>query len=329
MSGSFARMYPTPCLVLAVLLAVAAPAWALPIVQVSATATASVIGNTPAQDTSSVSGTTQAATSADAVLTAPITAASNFLVGGAASGSAEPGILGASAAADLQSTHTGTLTFFADNLAGGSALATAEFTIDDLVVRPTAGGGAATVAISLRLDLSGSLSASGSFNTPPEFSWPVGAGGTASVTVDVTATAIGTSAFSGTRLYAEDAYGAVSSSSTGLLEAGDALATPVFDVEVGVPFVLHVKLGVLAGVSTNITHGNADAAASFGQALQFATGRPVFALPDGYTVDAPSAGIVDNVFVPEPSTLALTVLGAGILACLRRATSFDRGARRA
>ena len=70
--------------------------------------------------------------------------------------------------------------------------------------------------------------------------------------------------------------------------------------------------------------GNADAAASFGNTLRFAAGGPVFDLPDGYTIDSPSGGIADNVFVPEPSTLSLTLLGAGILTGLRRARRLPR-----
>lgn len=308
-----------------VLAAAAAPARGVSFVSVSVSATASTIGSTPDGETSSVSGVASAATSADAVLTAPITPTSNFLVGAVASGMARPGILAASAAADLQSTHATTLTFLADNLAGGSAWATVEFIIDDLVVTSTGAGGASTVPIALHLDLSGGLSASGSLNSPPEFSWPVSAGGTATVGVGVTASGVGVSTFAGTRSYSENNYGEVSTGSTGLLAGGDQLTTPVFDVTVGTPISLHITLGVTAGASTNITHGNADAAASFGHTLRFASGRPVFDLPEGYTVDAPSAGIVDNAFVvPEPSTLALTFVGCVLLASLRRAPGSAR-----
>jgi hypothetical protein len=305
-----------------VLGAPAAPAGGVPIVSVSVSATASVIGNTPDGDTSNVTGAGSAATAVDAVLTAPITATSNFLVGAAASGGARPGILAASATADLQSTHATTLTFLADNLAGGSAFATVEFFIDDLVVTSTGAGGAATVPIALHLDLSGSLSASGSLNSPPEFAWPVSAGGTATLGVGVTASAIGVSTFAGTRSYSKNNYGEVSEGSTGFLAGDDQLTTPVFHVTVGTPFSLQVTMSVSAGASTNITHGNADAAASFSHALRFPTGRPVFDLPEGYTLDAPSAGIVDNAFaVPEPSTLSLTLFGGALLASLRRRTA--------
>jgi hypothetical protein len=302
------------------LAAVAAPAGGAPIVSVSVSATASVIGVTPDGETADVSGSTSAETSADAVLTAPITPTTNFLVGAVASGTARPGILAASASADLQSTHATTLTFLADNLAGGAAWATVAFVVDDLVVTPTGAGGAATVPIALHLDLSGALSGSGSLNSPPELVWPASASGTATVAVGVTASGIGLSTFAGTRSYSENSFGEVSAGSTGLLAEGDLLTTPVFAVGVGTPFSLHVTLSVSAGASTNITHGNADAAASFGHTLRFASGRPVFDLPEGYTVDAPSAGIVDNTFVvPEPSTLALTLVGCALLASLRRA----------
>jgi hypothetical protein len=303
----------------ALALGAAAPAGAVPIVHVSTSATASVLGNQPDGETSDVSGVALAATAAEAVLSAPITPTSNFLVGGAAAGTARPGLLAASAFADLQSTHAGTLTFLADNLAGGAASATVDFFIDDLVVTAAGGGGAATVPVALHLDLSGSPSASGSLNSPG-FPWPVSAGGTAGVSVDVTASAIGTSTFAGTRSYSQNNRNEVSAGSTGLLASGDQLVTPVFQVTIGAPFSLRVSMGVSAGASTNITHGNADAAATF--ALRFPTGRPVFDLPEGYTLDAPSAGIVDNAFaVPESSTLSLALFGSAVLAtlCRRRA----------
>jgi hypothetical protein len=256
-----------------------------------------------------VSGTAAAATAANAVLSAPITPTSNFLVGGSAAGMARPGILAAHAAADIQSTHSGTLTFLNDPLAGGSATVSAGFAVDDLVVTATGAGGATTVPIALRLDLSGSLAASGSLNQPPELGWPAGAGGWASIGVGVTVGAIGIQTFTGARSYSNDDRNEEASSASGILAGGDALVTPVFDVVVGAPFRLEIRLDVSATASTNITHGNADARASFDHTLRFASGA-VFDLPPGYTVASESAGIVDNHFaVPEPSTFALVWLG--------------------
>jgi hypothetical protein len=308
--------------------AAAAPAGGVPIVNVSTSATASVLGNTPDGETSAVSGAALAATAAEAVLSAPITSTSNFLVSGAAAGMARPGILAASAVADLQSTHTGTLSFLADNLAGGLAFATVDFFIDDLVVTATGGGGAAMVPVALRLDLSGGLSASGSMNSPG-FEWPAGAGGSASLSVEVEASAIGTATFAGTRSYSNNNRNEVAAGGTGILAGGDQLVTPVFHVTLGTPFSLRVSMDVSAGASTNVTHGNADAAATFAHTLRFPTGGPVFDLPEGYTLDAPSAGIVDNAFaVPEPSTLSLTLFGSALLASLRRAPARSRRAAR-
>jgi hypothetical protein len=304
-------------LALALAHAHALPAGAVPFVYVSTTATAAVLGNPPDAETSDASGTAAAATAANAVLSAPITTTSNFLVGAAAAGMARLGILAADAAADLQSTHSGTLTFLNDGLAGGSATVSAGFAIDDLVVTATGTGGPATVPIALRLDLSGSLAASGSLNQPPELGWPAGAGGTASLAVGVTVGAIGIQTFTGARSYSNNDRNEESSGASGLLAGGDSLVTPVFDVVVGAPFRLEVRLDVAAGASTNITHGNADATASYGT-LRFATG-PVFDLPPGFTVSSESAGIVDNHFVvPEPSTFALVWLGGVFLARARR-----------
>jgi hypothetical protein len=91
-----------------------------------------------------------------------------------------------------------------------------------------------------------------------------------------------------------------------------------------VPFVVEVIMRLSVGASTNITHGNAFADASFLNTLSFPTNRPVFTVPDGYTVNSVSAGIVDNRFqsqVPEPSTLALLLIGSILLAGARRTSS--------
>jgi hypothetical protein len=231
------------------------------------------------------------------------------------------GLIGGSAGGEIQSTHTGTLTFLADGLAGGSGSMFGEFRVDDLVVSPIAGGGASTVFVLLNLDLSGSLGAGGSLNSPG-FDWPAGAGGSASVNVGVTTQALTGQSFSGTRSYSNNNRNEESFGSSGLLAGGDQIATSPFEVQVGVPFTVMLSMGVSAGASTNITHGNAFANASFSNTFGFPTGRPVFTVPDGYTVNSVSAGIVNNRFglfqIPEPSTLALLLMGSILLRGVRR-----------
>jgi hypothetical protein len=260
-------------------------------------------------------------TEANAVVNAPITSTSNFAVGGAASGNVRLGSIGGSTGADVQSTHTGTMVILNDPLAGGSGSMFGEFRIDDLVLTPLAGGGLATVFVMLNLDLSGSLGAGGSLNSPG-FDPPAGAGGTASINVSVTTQALTGQTFSGTRGYSNNNRHEESFQSSGLLAGGDALVTSPFEVQVGAPFTVMMAMGVSAGASTNVSHGNAFARASFSNALSFPTDRPVFTVPDGYTVNSVSAGIVNNRFgflqVPEPSTLALFLIGSILLAGARR-----------
>jgi hypothetical protein len=302
-------------------LSIAGSAGATPFVQLTVQAGAGVLGRPGDSDFFSLSGTTAVGTSANAQVNEPITSTSNFAVGAESSANVRLGSIGGSAGADLQSTHTGTLTFLADNLAGGTASMFGEFRVDDLVVSPLAGGGASTVFVLLNMDLTGSLGAGGSMNSPG-FDWPAGAGGTASINVSVTTQALTGQTFSGTRSYSNNNRNEESFGSTGLLAGGDELATSPFEVQVGVPFTVMLSMGLSAGASTNITHGNAFANASFSNTLSFPTGRPVFTLPDGYTVNSASAGIVNNRFgslqVPEPSTLALLLIGSILLARARR-----------
>jgi hypothetical protein len=303
-------------------LSIAGSAGATPFVHLVVQSGAGVLGRPGDSEFFELFGTTEVlATSANAAVNEPITSTSNFAVGGSSSGNVRLGSIGGSAEGTIQSTHTGTLTFLQDNLAVGSGSMFGEFRIDDLVVSPLAGGGGATVFVLLNLDLSGSLGAGGSLNSPG-FDWPAGAGGSTSLNVSVTTQALTGQTFTGTRGYMNNNRNEESFGSTGLLAGGDELATSPFEVQVGVPFTVMLSMGVSAGASTNITHGNAFANALFSNTLSFPTGRPVFTLPDGYTVNSASAGIVNNRFgslqVPEPSTLAFLLIGSILLARARR-----------
>jgi hypothetical protein len=100
------------------------------------------------------------------------------------------------------------------------------------------------------------------------------------------------------------------------------LVSDLFQVEVGVPFTVELALQDAAQVSGPINRGLVvDANTDFASTFCFATDQPVFALPDGYTVNSADAGITNNTFVlPEPGTLALLAIGAlAIRRRLRRA----------
>jgi hypothetical protein len=309
------------CAAAAIALSTAAPAGATPFTQLVVTASANVIGNPGDSEMFELFGIADLpGTEANAVVNAPITSTSNFAVGASGSANVRLGWIGLSAGADVQSTHTGSMVILQDPLAGASASTLGVFRIDDLIVSDLAGGGLATVLVMLNLDLSGSLGAGGSMNSPG-FDPPAGAGGTATLSVAVTTQALTGQTLSGTRGYSNNNRNEESSSSTGLLAGGDDLVTSPFEVLVGAPFTVEVAFGASAGASTNISHGNAIAQA-FSTSLGFPMDRPVFTVPDGYTVNSASAGIVNNRFgvfqVPEPSTLALLLIGSILPAGARR-----------
>lgn len=87
--------------------------------------------------------------------------------------------------------------------------------------------------------------------------------------------------------------------------------TPMVMVPIGAPVHIVLRMELNTGASNN-----GSAFVNFDNSFDFAQGRDLFTLPDGYTVNAESSFIVNNRFapnVPEPSTLALSIAG---LACL-------------
>jgi hypothetical protein len=285
-----------PWLALLVVFA-AGEASAGPRMRVATNASASVLGNQPDAENSEQAGDLPAAASSRAILSAPITSTSNFLLSSSSEGGAIPGMLWGNAGAEVQSTHATTLVYLAyGELANATSGVLAEFEIDDVVVTPTEGGGAATVPAALNLELSGGVGAGASMNMPPELGPPASSSGLASVSVDVS---LAGRTSTGTRTYFDNNRNEVSSGSTGILAGDDRHSTPTVDVPVGVPFRVSVSMRLHASAGTNVTHGNAIASGTFNSRLAFPQDRPVFTLPAGYTVDSPSAGIVDNSF-PEP-----------------------------
>jgi len=96
------------------------------------------------------------------------------------------------------------------------------------------------------------------------------------------------------------------------------ITSPSFTVPTNVPFSIYVSLQTgIGGVGFGGNSFETTANSGFLGTLKFASDRPVFSLPDGYTANSADAGIVNNAFVvPEPSTF--TIAGFGILAALSR-----------
>lgn len=96
-----------------------------------------------------------------------------------------------------------------------------------------------------------------------------------------------------------------------------ALATSLFTLPVNTPFTLDLSLGVSAFLSVAYREGYITSALSdFGGTLSFATDRPVFDLPAGYSAHSVDADIVNNAFasaVPEPGGGALVALGLAFM----------------
>jgi len=110
-------------------------------------------------------------------------------------------------------------------------------------------------------------------------------------------------------------------SATGSLigfDGDDVIASPTFNAPVNTPFSIALQLSAFAAVqASNSDAFSSSATSDFDNTLTFATDRPVFNLPDGFTASSADAAIVNNTFVvPEP-TAALSLLPA-IAGVLRR-----------
>ncbi len=96
-----------------------------------------------------------------------------------------------------------------------------------------------------------------------------------------------------------------------------ALATSLFTLPVNTPFTLDLSLRADVFLSVSYREGYITSALSdFGSTLTFATDRPVFDLPAGYSAHSVDAGIVNNAFasaVPEPGGGALAALGLVVM----------------
>ena len=117
---------------------------------------------------------------------------------------------------------------------------------------------------------------------------------------------------------------------SGILSPGPSLpvnpTSPTFALPVGTPIQLTLTLSVSAGWDASVagTAGGVnapdfmiDSLADFSHTLNFAQSGPVFSLPVGYTVDSVSANVVNNVALPEPSSVMSTIGGFLFLLALR------------
>ncbi len=95
------------------------------------------------------------------------------------------------------------------------------------------------------------------------------------------------------------------------------------DFDVGVNSVsMSIEVGAHANQNGAQPGIAALAVSTFHHTLSFASDRPVFDLPEGWTVNSFDANIVDNRWigttVPEPSSFVVTTLGALSICALRR-----------
>jgi hypothetical protein len=195
---------------------------------------------------------------------------------------------------------------------GGSGFAV--MTLNDIVI---SGPGSGTVPGSLN------LSANGNWDTSALVSGPFIGAASAGVRVKLeiqTCTPLACPGFQGEikagRSMSADGHVDQSLERTGLFDAfsgSGLITTDMVDLPLDTPVFLQMKLDVNGGSDFQVggtsccdpiridTNGVAD----FTHTVTFPTSRPVFNLPPGYTVNAPSVGIVNNHWTlggPAPDT---------------------------
>ncbi|MFO0861804.1 MAG: hypothetical protein U0570_14750 [Phycisphaerales bacterium] len=202
-----------------------------------------------------------------------------------ATSSAGRNILSASVSASFAKNYVGGGTYYDSLVCDGVAI----FTFDDVVISGPSGN----VSIAVNVHLSGTQSVNASAN------------GIANSNVTVSFYKDG-SQMNGARHAYYFSGGTLTSDHTGFLasfDGDDVVRSDPFVVAANTPFSLSVSLSVNASVSSMFMNAsNSSASTDFSHTLTFATDRPVFQLPAGYTANSVQAGISNNQFsLPCPA----------------------------
>ena len=186
-------------------------------------------------------------------------------------------------------------------------------TLNDVIIT-----GPTPVSTSINILLDGTVSAASTLSDSPATS-SVSSSSNVSATVFANSTVIGSGFYlqSSSNGTINDPFGSgIFANFTGHnVVTTNAITLPV---NTPVTIMFDLSLSCSAGMY-NDTGGNALCAANFGNTISFATDRPVFNLPAGYSVNSASAGISGNAIVaPEPASLTL-LAAAALLRRRRRA----------
>ncbi|MBS0189324.1 MAG: hypothetical protein JSS51_14765 [Planctomycetes bacterium] len=174
-----------------------------------------------------------------------------------------------------------------------NAGAFATMIFDDFVVTGPAGG----VSAPIRFQLTGAMSGGAS-----------SANVTATVSLQVFFRINGTTGggWQSIQYQGLDKFVSASGLLTGFAGAGVLQSDPIF-VPTNTPFTVEVQLqsGSVASMHYSFS-GNASANTDFAHTLKFATDRPVFNLPPGYSLNSAQAHITNNIFTPPcPADMTL------------------------
>jgi len=94
------------------------------------------------------------------------------------------------------------------------------------------------------------------------------------------------------------------------------MKTIFFTLPVNTPLTMTLSLAISSSVTVDFADSfNVSANTDLSNTLTFATDRPVFDLPLGYTVNSAEAGVVENMFVaplPVPEPAAAWMIGVGL-----------------
>lgn len=225
----------------------------------------------------------------------------------------------------VSSDQPAPLAMSGDNFNSVQGVALAVATIDDLII---SGPGTGSILTQLNVRLHGVLSAVTSLASEAD-----GSVSAAQVSIAI----MRGNEMLGFGTYRHDSTNGTSSQVTanGLLssfDGDDLLTTGSFLVPLNTATTIELQLRIsLVSTLQATVAGEATGSAFFNQTLSFSTDGDVFNLPEGYTANSVSAGIINNDYnaVPEPSTTAMLALASvGFVLWLRRGAGAQRQAER-